>query len=417
MYPLNSAGVPPCSYSPPSRSPAPRPLNDPRLLAARDAAVHSANDPSTTVRLANVLITLGQESGDARYFREGEAVVLGVLKANPKDFEARRAVIQVSLGLHDDEKALAAATRLNKEVPDDVLTYGLMADADMALGRYDEAERSIQWMLDLRPTDADGLCRAAALREVYGDRDGALDLLSDLLRRTGPSDATRRAALLTRIAALRLADGEVAAATENCDAAIEAIPDYPAALAVKARACGLHGDWSAAADLLRRRLDACPTPARSYDLAEALAAARQPAEADRLFMAFVADAMGRVDAIDNANPQLIRCLLRSPGQAAAALRVARREASVRKDVVTLGLYAQALHASGDENGAQTQIEAALAITKNDPELLFVAGTIDLARSDRKAALDHFMRAAQQERGSDFGRRAREAVESMAPPVK
>jgi len=50
----------------------------------------------------------------------------------------------------------------------------------IARGRYDDAERSAQWMLDLRPGNIPALTRAAYLRELFGDilKVGAVACLS-----------------------------------------------------------------------------------------------------------------------------------------------------------------------------------------------------------------------------------------------
>ena len=44
------------------------------------------------------------------------------------------------LGQHRFTEALALAKQLNKKVPDDLMVYGLLTDANIELGRYDDAE-------------------------------------------------------------------------------------------------------------------------------------------------------------------------------------------------------------------------------------------------------------------------------------
>ena len=77
------------------------------------------------------------------------------------------------LGQHRFAAALDLATALNRRVPDDLMVYGLLTDANIELGRYYEAaEKSAQWMLDLRPGNIPALTRAAYLRELFGDVEG-----------------------------------------------------------------------------------------------------------------------------------------------------------------------------------------------------------------------------------------------------
>ena len=54
---------------------------------------------------------------------------------------------------------------LNKRMPDDVLVYGFLTDANVELGNYEEAEKACNWMLKLRPGNIPALTRAAFLRD------------------------------------------------------------------------------------------------------------------------------------------------------------------------------------------------------------------------------------------------------------
>jgi predicted Zn-dependent protease len=71
-----------------------------------------------------------------------------------------------------------AAKKLNQKMPDDVMLYGFLTDANVELGNYREAETAAQWMLDLKPVNTPGLTRAAYLRELYGDIEGSLELMN-----------------------------------------------------------------------------------------------------------------------------------------------------------------------------------------------------------------------------------------------
>ena len=59
-----------------------------------------------------------------------------------------------------------------------------------ALGNYTEAERDCQWILDLRRGSALGFEKAAGLRELFGDNEGAIEFY-------GEAFAEPRRAILT----------------------------------------------------------------------------------------------------------------------------------------------------------------------------------------------------------------------------
>ena len=70
----------------------------------------------------------------------------------------------VLLGRHEYAAALELARKLNKLIPDDVLMYGFIGDACMALGDYTEAEAKIQWMVNMRRTNIPAMIRGACCK-------------------------------------------------------------------------------------------------------------------------------------------------------------------------------------------------------------------------------------------------------------
>ena len=66
-------------------------------------------------------------------------------------------------------------------MPDDVLVYGFLVDGYTELGRYADAEKAAQWMLDIRPGNVPALTRASHLRELFGDHEGAVELMDTVL--------------------------------------------------------------------------------------------------------------------------------------------------------------------------------------------------------------------------------------------
>ncbi|MFN3324365.1 MAG: tetratricopeptide repeat protein [Bryobacteraceae bacterium] len=97
-------------------------------------------------------------------------------------------------------KRIEKLRQANRERPDDLDTYAELADALRAAGRQEEAIETVQWMLNLRPTDVRGLWRAALIREDVGDLEGSADLMAECYRRTSPGDAGKRIEFLTGLA-------------------------------------------------------------------------------------------------------------------------------------------------------------------------------------------------------------------------
>jgi tetratricopeptide (TPR) repeat protein len=162
------------------------------------------NSAQAHADLALALTQRARETADPVYYQQAEAAVQAALAATPGHFDARKVRAWALLGQHRFAEALALATALNREVPDDLMVYGILTDAHIELGHYDEAERSAQWMLDLRPGNIPALTRAAYLRELFGDIEGAIELMRAAVNRMPFQETEDRAWVLTQIGHLEL---------------------------------------------------------------------------------------------------------------------------------------------------------------------------------------------------------------------
>jgi len=204
-------------------------------IAAAEKKVKATPDPQSFNDLAFALCRKGRDTGDPAAYREASAALKRSFELAPGNYEAQKLQAGVYLGTGQFAKALELATELNKKVPDDIAVWGLLVDANIALGKDAEAERDAQWILDLRAGSALGFEKAAALREKFGDTTGAIEFYDEANRRTAQSDADQRAWYLTRKASLEFASGSPRAAEQVLDQALHLFPDSQLALATQAK--------------------------------------------------------------------------------------------------------------------------------------------------------------------------------------
>ncbi len=99
-----------------------------------------------------------------------------------------------------------------------------------------------QRLLDLRPDHVPALVRAARLRELYGDWQGAIDVLNASLNRVTEDEREQRARLYTRSSHASMpAPGNRDIADQALAVALSAVPDYPPALREGVRLARLRG--------------------------------------------------------------------------------------------------------------------------------------------------------------------------------
>ncbi|MFO1078908.1 MAG: hypothetical protein U1E73_14390, partial [Planctomycetota bacterium] len=320
---------------------------DPKHLAAR-------ND------WALALTQRARETSDPAYYVQADEVVAGTLAMKPDDFEAQKVRAWVLLGQHRFAEARELATALNTRVPDDLMVYGMLTDANIELGRYDDAEKSAQWMLDLRPGNIPALTRAAYLRELFGDVEGAIELMQSAVNRMPFQENEDRAWVLTQIGHLEYVRGRHDVAETSLANALALFPEYHYALGALADVRTAQKRFREAADLQQRRYAVAAHPENLFELAESQARAGLKAEAAKSYAAFEAGARAEMLKDDNANRELIAYFAGAGRKPVEALQLAEREMAKRHDVYTREAYAWALFKNGRRADAQREMAAALA---------------------------------------------------------
>ncbi|MCZ2078427.1 MAG: tetratricopeptide repeat protein [Bryobacterales bacterium] len=339
------------------------------IASAREAVAKSPKRVESHNALAMALARRARETADTSYYDQAEAALATSLKLEPRNFEARKIQAWLLLGKHRFADALKLATELNREAADDVMVYGLLADAHVELGNYSQAEEAAQWMLNIGRSSVPGLTRAAHLRELFGDIGGALELMLSAFQRLALNENEERAWVLTQMAHLELVNGRKGQASKLAGEALRLFPEYHYALAQLAKIRASEGKPNEAVALLRKRYDTAPHPENLYELAAALKAAGRNKEARESFAEFEKAARAEMESWDNANRELIFYYTDHAGNPEEALRVARLEIARRRDVYTLDAYAWALHKNRKAAEARRQMAAALAVGVRDPNIL------------------------------------------------
>jgi tetratricopeptide (TPR) repeat protein len=379
----------PSSSAEKTLSPAQRSVAQAEKLIARNSKDFEAYNA-----LALALSRRARETSDVVFYTQAEEALQRSFEISPGNFDGERIRVWLLLGKHEFAAALEAAQKLNKKMPDDVMLYGFLTDANVELGNYKDAETAAQWMLDLRPGNIPGLTRAAYLRELFGDIDGALDLMEMAYESTPPSESEDRAWILTQMAHLDLMIGKSSQAENLIQQALVMFPGYHYALGNLAKVRIQQKRYTEATELLKQRYQAAPHAENLYDLAEAFNLAGRAEEANKAFVEFEQKSMVESHRADNSNHELIFYYADHAKQPAKALEVAKREVARRRDVYTLDSYAWALHVNGQYKEARKQIETALAVGIRDAKLFRHAGEIALQCGDRAAAQQHMQQAAE-----------------------
>jgi tetratricopeptide (TPR) repeat protein len=343
---------------------------------AREMVANNPQDAVGYVALGYALCHQAQETVTLALYTEADQALNRALQISPNNFEARKAQVCVELGRHEFARAREHAMILNKRMPDDIMVYGLLVDANSALGNYPEAENAAQWMLNLRPGNTPAFLHAADLREVFGEQQGALQLLKLVLDSSSPADVSGRAAVLTQMARINLEIGDLTSGQALAVNALSLQANDPRANLVMAQLRQLQGKPEDAIPLIRASYQALPTVQTLYALACAMQEAGMREEARNTFAQFEQKALEQSSHPDNANRELIFYYTDHANNPVKALSIAELEVAHRHDVFSLDAYAWALCKNGRYADAKKQMDTALKVGVREAPIFYHAGEIE-----------------------------------------
>ncbi len=336
-------------------------IADQRISLAKSRVAAEPKNFQPSLDLADALCRKARDTEDPILYSQASVAVQHVLVLSPGNFDAQKIRVRILLGQHEYAEALKLASELNNRSHDDLAVWALLVDSNTALGNYQEAERCAQWLLDLRPGSALGFDKAAGLREIFGDFEGASEFLEEANRRTSQNDLDQHAWLLTRKARVELSAGNAQRAQAILAEALKLFPESLFAqesIAATQSALGSHAEAAATLEKVYRQI---PNTSTLYAWAEALDKAGNKDQAGLQFKKFESQALAQSSKPLNGNLDLIYYLSDRKSDPAGALAIAQKEQSLRHDYATLDAYAWALYQNGKYAEAKVQEEKALSV--------------------------------------------------------
>jgi tetratricopeptide (TPR) repeat protein len=351
-------------------------LVDREIEALQKAADKAGDKADPWVLLGRAWIRKARESADPGYYLNASACVDMVFGFEPKSRLARDLRGLVLIEQHAFADALDLAQQILSEDPDDLMALGTKSDAELELGRFDEAVKSAQRMVDLKP-NLPSYARAAHLRWLQGDLKAAKSIYRQAMDAHDPRDPEPYAWVLVQAAMVFWHEGDIEGADRGFDRALSALSDYPAALVGRARVALAQNDPKRAIELAERAYKKSPLPETAWVLGDARRAAGDEKGAEEAY-ALVVKA-GRA-----SDPRTLALFFAVKGREAdLAVTLARKELGVRKDIYTRDALAWALYRKGQLADARVESDAAIALGTKDASLLYHAGAIRIAAGDRE----------------------------------
>ena len=358
------------------------------------------NDLKSWLALSEVFITEARLTGN---YGPNQAAALDILDRvldkttatdnKNKDLRGEALTLKalVKLSQHQFEDALALGKEAVALDPHRAFNYGVLVDANVELGHYDEAVKMSDKMVGTRP-DLRSYSRVSYLREIHGDVDGAVQAM-ELAVKAGYPGAEETSWSRVQLGGIHERIGDLEKADEQYQLALAERPDYPFALAAAGRVAGKRKDHVRAEELLNKAIAGMPDPHFLVDLArvfdaqgkkEAYAEALRKAE-DALIGTSVKKAATTDVATNNhghsheVGLEMARFELEFHKDLPVALANAEHEFEHRENNIDVNAALAAIHyAKGSFGEAATHLDMAKKTGSTSAELLLVDGLITAA---------------------------------------
>ena len=196
------------------------------------------------------------------------------LDQQPQDnFEAMVGMAALAAARHDFAAALRLGRARKAVNPYNGSVYGVIGDAQVELGRYDDAFATFQTMVDTRP-DLASYASVSYARELQGDVAGAIRAMQGAQAFAGtPAD---RAWAANQLGELYFNSGRLAEAAAQYRSGTELAPDYVPPQAGLAKVAWARGDVQAAIDRYVEVTQRYPSPEYVIALGDLYEAAGEP---------------------------------------------------------------------------------------------------------------------------------------------
>jgi tetratricopeptide (TPR) repeat protein len=348
------------------------------------------NDWQSYSQLGLAYLQKARETGDPTYYQKTEEALDRALSIQPSDYVSISAKGALALARHDFSASLEWGEKARQLNPDRTYAYGVIADAQVELGRYEEAIATLQTMVDLRP-DMSSYSRISYIRELHGDIGGALEMMQ-LAVDSGTPNAEGTAWVRTQLANLYFNSGDLERAELEYQLTLQNRPKYVYALAGLGRVRAAQGNWKEAIEYLNQAVAVMPLPEFVILLGDLYQASGRLEQADQQYQLVAAiETLHRANGVD-MDMEIALFHADHDKDLTETLALAREAYANRPSIHGADALAWALYKNGKHEEAQTYVEEALKLGTQDSLKLFHAGMIALELGEKDRAREYLEKA-------------------------
>jgi tetratricopeptide (TPR) repeat protein len=351
----------------------------------------SPDHASHWILLGDLLAQIQRDTGEARYYDHAESVYLESLRLNAKSVDALAGMAWVTGGRHEFEKSIAWANQALAVDADCVAAFGILGDAALELGNYEEALDHYQKMMDLRP-DLSSWSRGAHLLWIMGDKSKAQWLMTKAIRAGAPF-AENTAWCRARLATMLFHDGALLPAQDAIQSLLDSKSDNVHVLLIAAKIAAAKQEFSTATDHYQAVLRSGSNQEALAGIGDILALQGQLDQAETYYQKVEALHATHISSGVHDHHFMAKFLADHDRNLIEALRMSE-EHKLTKNVQELDTLAWVYYKNGQIPKAVEAMKMALRYHTPDAEIHFHAGLIASAHGDLTSACKHLDKSLQ-----------------------
>lgn len=345
------------------------------------------DNPYFLAQLGLAYLQQVRETADASQYLQAEATFEAALTHDPEQIDALVGQGVLALARHDFVGALEWARKARAVNPFRSDVLGIMVDAQVELGRYEEAAATAQQMVDMKP-DLASYSRVSYIRELHGDVPGAIEAMQAAAE-AGLPGAEGTLWAMYQLGTLHFNTGQWEEATAVFQSALQMKPDYAYAQAGLAKIMAAQGDFSSAIGIMEPLAIRLPLPQFVIQLGDLYWKTGQEQKAQQQYD--LVRVIQQLNSNSGMNVDLELALFEADyGDPEAALAQAQAAYEARPSIHAADVLAWALYQNGRYEEAYKYSQEALRLGTRDANLFFHAGKIALElgkTAEGKAHLD------------------------------
>lgn len=324
-----------------------------------------------------------RETNDPAYYSEAEKSFKQALELKPDDYNSLSGMGALELSRHNFKSALDWGNKAQRVLPNKAYAYGVIGDAQIELGNYDQAVATFQKMVDLRP-DLSSYARVSYARELHGDVTGAITAMQQAITAGGPA-AENTAWCRVQLGHLYFNSNRLTDAEKVYNEALAGYPGFIHAQAGLAQVKWAQGKTAEAIDLYKQATASVPLPQYLAALGDLYASTgdKQAATEQYDLVRYIYDLQrkgGVVVDIEQAAFYADHDI-----KLEEALTLARTAAQGRNDVNTLDTLAWVLYKNGRYDEALSIQQETLRLGTRNAAFYYHLGMIQHALGNTEQA--------------------------------